>query len=91
MISNVPNDHYIVMETAYNLLSSQFADEDVAIFLDSDAFPVDHFEPIMYYLFTYNDFVSVFRDEDYLGDDGNFPYPHLCFTAFKKVQKIAIH
>jgi hypothetical protein len=82
LVKNLKNDHYIIMEQVYDFLRPNFRQNDVAIFLDSDAFPIAPFDPFLDFLFSYSDVASVYRYEDYKGDNGIFPCPHLCFTGF---------
>jgi len=72
-IKNIPNDHYLVMEGVYNMLLDKFNDDDVVIFLDSDAFPIKPLVPELDKMFRKSEVVTVYRYEDYNDDDGMFP------------------
>tara|TARA_Y100000310_G_scaffold344041_1_gene454752 strand:+ start:32949 stop:33815 length:867 start_codon:yes stop_codon:yes gene_type:complete len=82
------NDHYAIVEECYDrFIKEKVEDDDIVIYMDNDAFPIDGMwsYKIMEYLQN-NHICAVHRYEDrgMAQPDQYYPYPHLCFYSFKK-------
>lgn len=81
------NEHYLIVESSYDkFIRDNIADDDIVIYMDSDAFPIDYWDEQIEKNLETNDICAVYRFEDRgpLQPEQYTPYPHLCFYAFKK-------
>ena len=86
----IRNVHHEIIEYVYNIfVVKDCKDDDIIVYLDSDAFPCDYWENKIEMYFNEHDIASVYRYED-IGPDLDkkyFPCPHLCFFSFIKEKK----
>lgn len=85
--TDIVNEHYLIIESCYdNFVKERVADDDIVIYMDSDAFPIDNWTGKIKNYLEENHICAVYRYEDrgVLQPDEYYPYPHLCFYSFKK-------
>jgi len=86
-LTEVKNDHGIKMNhlTALIQENEQISDDDILVFLDGDAFPIDMWEDTVQSELENHALVSVYRTEniELLMPEDQKPYPHLLFVAAK--------
>lgn len=83
----IQNAHHIVVETCYDrFVKPQLNDDDIVVYMDSDAFPIDFWDEAVENNLKDHDISAVYRYEDrgLLQPDQYYPWPHLCFFAFRK-------
>lgn len=86
-ISTVLNQHWFRMNYLVDILkkNEEVKDEDLLVFLDGDAFPIEFWEPKIRELLETHEIVAADRREDLepLLSDEMKPYPHPLFLATK--------
>ena len=84
-LTTVLNQHWFRMNYMFNKIKENeiFDDEDILVFMDGDAFPIDYWEPKIRKGLETHEAVSVERREDIepLLDEKWKPYPHPLFFA----------
>lgn len=86
-VDSVFNEHYSIVESCFdNFISQKVADDDIVVYLDSDAFPIDLWTIKVSKYLEDNHICAIYRYEDRGTEqpDKYYPYPHLCFFSFLK-------
>lgn len=87
---DVQNEHYLIIESCFDkFVKPNIKDEDVVVYMDSDAFPIDYWDSKIESYMKTSHICAVYRYEDRgpMQPNRYYPYPHLCFYAFKKADR----